>query len=137
MKVLVATRDSQTRLANDYCFTLDGELVYIQGTDCSNPSCGCERGFAGMASHRATTTAKIVDRPEMTEDALRQALVDSLDTGGWLSAMESAGVLEEGIDELLGLLRWVTASAPAGTLVRRRGALVLMSDPYTFFTPGV
>lgn len=77
-----------------------------------------------MGSQLATTTAKIVDRPELTASSLRQAVRDSLAASGWLDAMESAGIVDQGIDDLLGLLQRVTASAPAGTLVRRSGDLV-------------
>ena len=128
MKVLVATRGNQRTRADDYCFTVEGELVYIQGFDCSNPRCGCDRGFAGMASHRATTTAKVVDRPDLTEADLRAALVDSLDAGGWLAAMDAAGIVEEAVGELLELLRRVTSSAAVGSLVRRTGDVVWILD---------
>lgn len=135
MKVLVATRDTQRSVANDYSFTIEGELVYIQATDCSNPLCGCDRGFAGMGSHRATTTAKIVDRSELTESDVRRALVDSLAAGGWLGAMEAAGFVEEGIQELLDILHRVTENAPIGTLVRRTGDIVWMNHPPTITAP--
>ena len=85
----------------------------------------------------AATTAKIVDRPELTMHSLRQALRDSLEAGGWLDATESAGLADQGVDDLLGLLRRVTASAPAGTLVRRTGELVWFKHPSTIDTPEV
>ena len=137
MKVLVATHESQQARDDDYSFTIDGELVYIQGADCANPDCGCARGFAGMASHRATTTAKVVERHDLTEADLRQALIDSLEAGGWLAAMDAAGFRDDGVEELLGLLSEVTASAPVGSLVRRSGDLVWVLHPGTPWVPKV
>jgi hypothetical protein len=66
MKVLVATNETQGMFEDDYCSTVKGELVYIQTMACKNPACGCDRGFAGLSSERATTTAMVVDRPELT-----------------------------------------------------------------------
>lgn len=137
MKVLVATRETQGSVAGDYSHTVDGELVYIQASDCANPRCGCDRGFAGMASHRATTTARVVERPDLTEYDLRRALTDSLAAGGWLAVMESAGVADEGVDELLDLIHGVTFSACAGALVRRKGPVVWVLPSSTLNTPEV
>lgn len=82
MKVLVATREGQGSLETDYCRTVDGEPVYVQAEDCSRPECGCDRGFAGLSSSRATTTAQVVDRPDMSLADLKAALTDSLTRDG-------------------------------------------------------
>lgn len=68
MKVMVATRRGQGIRDNDYFHGSEGELVRIDigcATDRDNPDgrCGCGRGFAGLTSSRAMTTAIIEDRP--------------------------------------------------------------------------
>lgn len=137
MKVLVATNETQRTVKGDYSFTAEGELVYLESTSCRNPLCGCDRGFVGMASRRATTTAKVADRPGLTPVLLRQVLVDSLKAGGWLDAMAAAGVAETGVDDLLKLLDSVVGSAPAETIVRRTGDVMWLRHPSTSHTPKV
>ncbi|MFN8227324.1 MAG: hypothetical protein U0R18_11505 [Mycobacterium sp.] len=87
MKILVATRLTQGAYANDYHYCVEGELVWIQepcdrGADDPDGSCGCGRGFAGAASHRATTTATVVESP-MSRADLVLAFRTSLADGGW------------------------------------------------------
>jgi hypothetical protein len=87
MKVLVATADTQGARPTDYNFCVEGELVWIQepcGRDRRRDanSCGCGRGFAGVASHRATTTAKVMDLP-MDFEGYVTALETSFRDGGW------------------------------------------------------
>jgi hypothetical protein len=87
MKILVATALTQGLESNDYHYCVEGELVWIQepcardGNDPDGP-CGCGRGFAGAASHRATTTATVVES-ELCRDELILAFETSLVDGGW------------------------------------------------------
>lgn len=123
MKVLVATQETQGTNDGDYCWTVDGELVYIQGLTCANPKCGCDRGFAGMSSSRATTTAMVVDRPDLAERDVAAALTASLERGGWLAGA-SEEETKEIIDEYLAVVDAVTTATADGTVVRRRGDMV-------------
>jgi hypothetical protein len=87
MKILVATGHTQGTNPNDYHYCVEGELVWPQEPcgrerrDVDGP-CGCGRGFAGAASHRATTTAMVVDS-ELTRDDVVLAFSTSLPDGGW------------------------------------------------------
>jgi hypothetical protein len=68
MKVLVATRATQGTRGNDYHWAIEGELVRVGEVcrkDRNDPDggCGCGRGFAGLNSHRATTTARVAEVP--------------------------------------------------------------------------
>jgi hypothetical protein len=88
MKVLVATTESQGERETDYNWTVEGELVWIQepcATDMRRlpQACGCGRGFAGLASHRATSTAKVVDQPELSVADFTTAIRTSIGDGGW------------------------------------------------------
>lgn len=85
MLVLEATDQLQGLRADDYHWADTGELVHLPALDCSSPSCGCTRGFAGFVSHRATTTAKIVERPDLTIEELSLQLADSLSAGEWIA----------------------------------------------------
>ena len=115
MKILVATGLTQGLEANDYHFCIEGELVWIQepcasGRDEPDGGCGCGRGFAGAASHRATTTAMVVES-EMTPGEMVLAFETSLEDGGWPTAW-TRDVTDENL-ELAGRLA-------AGTVIERR-----------------
>jgi hypothetical protein len=116
MKVLVATSASQGTRDNDYHWCVEGELVWISEPcrkDRKDPDggCGCGRGFGGLASHRATTTAAVKDIPEFTQRDLEQALRSSLGEQGWPT---------DHVVEIAGMLADVAAAFPEGTVVERR-----------------
>ena len=90
MLVLEATSKRQGEREGDYHWCTDGELAYQQGLECGSPSCGCERGWAGFDSHRATTTVQVVDRPDLTVIELSSKLARSLCDGGWLEQPDPA-----------------------------------------------
>lgn len=114
MKVLVATMLTQGNRSGDYCYCVEGEPVWIQ-EPCDrdqrkpNGGCGCSRGFAGAASHRATTTARVADLT-LTRHELITAMRMSLTDGGWPA--EWAGAV---IDDNLA----IASAYPTGTVVER------------------
>ncbi|KAA0082832.1 hypothetical protein CIW52_16435 [Mycolicibacterium sp. P9-64] len=115
MKILVATALTQGMASNDYHYCVEGELVWIQepcarGRDNPDGGCGCGRGFAGAASHRATTTAMVVES-QMTPDDMVLAFETSLGDGGWPTAW-ARDVAHENM-ELAGRLT-------TGTVIHRR-----------------
>lgn len=115
MKVLVATSRTQGRRTNDYHWCDDGELVMVLpvcATDREDPDggCGCGRGFAGMDSHKATTTAEVRDL-NIDEVDLFETVWASLQRQGWDP---------EGAFGLSGWLSEVAADWPVGTVVERR-----------------
>jgi len=115
MNILVATSFTQGTSPDDYHHCIDGELVWLQepcDRDKRNPDgpCGCGRGFAGAASHRATTTAMVVKSP-MTRDDVVLAFRTSLSDGGW--PIEWAdNVADENLE--------IAAKLPAGTIIVRK-----------------
>jgi hypothetical protein len=101
VKVLVATARTQGERDDDYDWCIDGELVWIQepcGRDRRRDpdSCGCGRGFAGLASHRATTTAVVSTIEGMTRDEYVATMRMGMQDGGWPGELA-----EEVADELL------------------------------------
>lgn len=149
MLVLIATNQLQGTAPDDYAWTVEGELVTPVATECADGDrCGCARGFPGLASARATTTAMVVDRPGVTERDLREALFDWLDRGGWIDLLERAAVersiaaghdgclgvselddvdaaVDAIIDEHVELIGEVCAAFPEGTVVERHGLRVM------------
>jgi hypothetical protein len=62
MRALVATRESQGVRSDDFDWCIEGELVWLPDpcpTGRRGGSCDCVRAFAGVSSHRRTTTAAV------------------------------------------------------------------------------
>ena len=129
MKVLVATAQTQGVRPNDFDHCVEGELVWIStvcATDQEDPDggCGCGRSFAGMNSHRATTTARVADVP-LDFAHYAEALRSSLRAQGWPTreAIPMAGALADIADQFpigavlerrLDLVRWRSVSPAMG-----------------------
>ena len=140
MRVLVATNELQGSNQGDYAHTVEGELVLVEVSECDNPErCGCGRGWPGMASHKATTTAMVVDLAHLSESDLREAISDWLVASGWTDLFRSAAeadggftgsfddieaMLEAIVDEHLELIADVCESFPVGSVLERRGTIV-------------
>ncbi len=147
MLVLVATNELQGTSPDDYSFTVEGELVTPLAAECaSGERCGCNRGFPGLASGFATTTAMVVDRPGVTEDDLRDAVFDWLDRTGWIDLFEETArerattsvghdsfdldgevddLIESIIDEHVDCIHEICTTYTRGTVVVRRGQLLM------------
>jgi hypothetical protein len=124
MRVLVATTETQGRRGNDFDFCVEGELVTV-GLVCAadeqdpDGGCGCGRAFAGLNSHRATTTAKVKE-VELSEDDYVEALRSSLSQQGWPTG--DVGELADWLAQLVG--GW-----PVGAIIERRGDDIMVRDP--------
>jgi hypothetical protein len=121
VKILVATGLTQGTSPRDYHYCVEGELVWIQepcDRDRRDPDegCGCGRGFAGAASHRATTTATVVES-DLTREDLVLAYRTSLEDGGWPVAWA-----EDVTDDVLQL---IAPLRPGTIMVRRLDELFL------------
>ena len=115
MKVLVATSDTQGLRGNDFSYCIEGELVTV-GLVCAadeedpDGGCGCGRAFAGLNSHKATTTAKVKD-VELSEEDYGEALRSSLAQQGWPT---------EDVGELATWLVQLVSTWPTGSVIERR-----------------
>jgi hypothetical protein len=124
MRVLVATSELQGTRAGDYAWTVDGELVVAEATSCGHPACGCGRGFPGLASSRATTTAMVADLPHIEPDALREVIGDWLERGGWVDLLDDPDDIVEIIDEHFETISLICSAYPVGTIVERNGVTI-------------
>lgn len=125
MKVLVATSRTQGAVAGDYCCTVEGELV-LGGPilECCRASqCGCARGFPGLASERATTTAMIEDRPHLDNTLLAIAVRESLDRQGWLAAL-GPDEIDQGVEDEVALIELIAGAFPVGWVIGRCGTQI-------------
>lgn len=145
MLVLIATNELQGTNPDDYSFTVEGELVTPLAAECaSGERCGCNRGFPGLASGLATTTAMVVERHGVGEEDLRDAVFDWLDRCGWIELFEETAIERSGsgdntfdpdddvddliesiIDEHVDCIREICSTYPVGTVVVRRGLRVM------------
>ena len=84
MRVLVATSEGQGTQPGDYCWTVEGEIVLTGPLlECADPHrCGCGRGFPGLGSARATTTATVVDRAGISGTTCGEPCVTRWNTRG-------------------------------------------------------
>lgn len=116
IKVLVATAATQGVRDSDYHWCIDGELVWIApmcAKDWLDPDqgCGCGRAFAGLNSHRATTTAMVRTLEGLSRDDYMEAIRSSLDAQGY-----DGGLAPEIADSLLELV----CDLPDGAVVEHR-----------------
>jgi hypothetical protein len=148
MRVLIATTEVQGYAPGDSAHAVAGELVTATVTQCDCPDCGCNRGFVGLASRRATTTAMVVEHPHVTTSDLRDVIYDHLVAGGWLDLLRDAAearyddaddvldttlyeivddpntMLHELVDEHLDLITFICNRFEPGTVICRSGTLV-------------
>jgi hypothetical protein len=143
MLVLIATDELLAEpTPSDHHCAVDGELVTPVVLECPDELCDvCQRGWFGLVSHGATTTAMVVDRPGVTEATLRERLHNWLDCNGTIDLVVQA--VEHGdyevagerfddavaaVDDLVAAhlqeVREICAAYPVGTLLSRMGQLV-------------
>jgi len=116
MKILTATARTQGQRSSDFHWCVEGELVHfglVCAADQDDPDggCGCGRAFAGLNSHRATTTALVRDIEGFTRDDYVEAIRSSLTQQGW-----DPSTAEDEADELIDIL----ADWPVGAVAERR-----------------
>lgn len=124
MLVLIATNETQGDHPGDHAGTVEGELVAPAAAGCGSPGrCGCGRGFPGLGSARSTTTAMVVDRPELSEDDVWRALAAWLEREGAHEELDD-DAFSAIVDEHLACLRVIGESFAEGTVVSRWGTKV-------------
>lgn len=140
MRVLVATTELQGTHPSDYAWTVEGELVTPEVEQCASPDrCGCGRGFPGLASSRATSTALVVDHPHISVGDLHDAVLNWLDRSGWRDIFEQAAEVDDGFadehgdidtllaeiaDEHVETITMICDNFPVGTVLERDGSVL-------------
>jgi hypothetical protein len=120
MYVLTATNETQGLVEDDYGFTTEGELVALPLMECDAPRCGCDRGWAGLSSRRATTTAIVSERPDLDRTTYRELIIDH-----WAEQLRGASLgtdpeFAREIDEFVTAVQDLGARFGPGAIVRRR-----------------
>jgi hypothetical protein len=123
LKVLVSTLDTQGDRPGDFTWVPEGELVARYGIVCDDEradggGCGCGRAFSGLTTHKATTSAKVVER-DMTEADWRAVVYQTLHETGWAKHSPPDEVAEI-IDDIVRHDLRAVEDLPAGTVVGRR-----------------
>ena len=131
MFALTATSETRGLVDDDYGFTIDGELVAMPFLECHTPECGCSRGWAGLSSRKATTTAMVTQLPHLEWLDYRATIIDHWDSQ--LPDADLAGdpayVAE--IDAFIDGIQQIGEQLGEGVIVRREpgGKLVLAMPP--------
>lgn len=129
MKVLTATNQTQGWRANDFCWTVEGELVMFTPLECERGSiddgCGCRRSMAGLVSHRATTTIKVIDREELDPDTYFMLISDGLRAQGYVpKELVGNPNVNEWLRDVTDELMSIADAFEVTTVLERRGDLV-------------
>ena len=65
MKVFAATKETQGKRGNDFCYVPEDELVVFPIFECYGElidgACGCKRAMTGLETGKSTTTFKVVE----------------------------------------------------------------------------
>lgn len=126
MKVLTATSKTQGQRENDFCFTVEGELVIEPVMECSLGSvddhCGCRRAMAGLASHRPTTTIMVISRADLDPDTYLELIRDGIQAQGYLpGGLDKQPDVQEWLAQVAGDLLQIASLFRVGTVLERRG----------------
>ena len=129
MKVVTATSATQGWRDNDFSWTVEGELVFFTPFDCArgfiDDDCGCRRSMAGLVSHRATTTMKVVERDDLDPELYFDLIADGLQSQGYVTdALMANPNVNEWVHDLTDELICLAAAYPIGTVLERRGDVI-------------
>lgn len=126
MNVLTATSQTQGWRDNDFCWTVEGELVLLPPLECGRGSvddgCGCRRSMSGMVSQRATTTIEVAHREELDPEIYFTIFSDCLmDLGYVPKRLMTEPDVVEWLREGTGVLMDLAEGFEVGTILERRG----------------
>ena len=131
MKVLTATRETQGWRDNDFFCTVEGELVMFPPIECDcgsiDDGCGCHRAMVGLASHRATTTMKVVERGDLDLETYSVLIADSLHDQGYVTdELMQKREVRKWVRNITNELIDLAGRCPVGTVLERRGRVVAL-----------
>jgi len=92
MKVLISTKKAMQVANKDFCWTQEGELLYLGMVCDSCNDCGCDRSFSGTKSMKATTIAEVSEMDGI--EAARQYM-DAMEKAGWTKVVDKESLLQD------------------------------------------
>jgi hypothetical protein len=116
MQVFVAIRPTEPE-PEDFCHTVDGELVFLPTDFCDCPDCGCRRSVVGLGSGKATTTFTVADLPHLDRPALVEAFTEGFLRMGLAGDGDRSDVADI-VDEHIAMAR----ALPVGGIYRAEHA---------------
>lgn len=134
MKLLTATTAGQGGRPSDFTWCTEGELVTPVAAICDRDmtegpdgGCGCGRSWAGLNSHRATTTAMVRDLEGFTLEDVTVAVRAYREQSGWLAHTEDP---DRDVAEEAAEIAETAAAYAAGTVLEiRLGDVAVRETP--------
>lgn len=124
MKILVATKETQGKRKNDFCFCKEWEIVKF-GSECDGEKidghCGCRRSMVGIDTSKATTTMKVIET-DISETEYAHRIHESAIRDGWTPSIDFC------VKHALELVK-IASAFEVGSVVERRGNLFAKRDP--------
>jgi hypothetical protein len=129
MKILVATEETQGHRPNDFCWAEEGEIVTF-GSQCAEEvidgPCGCRRALRGLKTRKATTTFRVMERPDLQRADLVGLVAESLVAGGWYPGVKQA---RAAAIEHTNRLAAVALAHTEGSILERRDDRFVLRSP--------
>lgn len=129
MKILVATHETQNDRPGDFAWVEEGEIVtagaygmcdsYRHAGADGLSTCGCDRSFTGIVSGSSSTTAKIVERDDITRDDIVDQLTKRLMEAFDATDAEMRPVAVEEVNEMLDVANDLTLGRVVGMNVEK------------------
>ena len=132
MNVLTATKKTQGRRDNDFCWAVEGELVTFPVIECdcgtTDDACGCHRAMAGLASSRGTTTIQVIDRPELDAEVYYRLIAEGLRRQGYIRKGPMDAEVREWLRDVVGELVVTASIFEPGTVLDRRDGMLSVRE---------
>jgi hypothetical protein len=129
MRAFVATKETQGKRKNDFCFVEEKEMVWFGG-ECDNEpidgACGCKRAMCGVKTRMATTTFAFVEYGD--EDAIRKSLLQFYQGSGELNYY-GVEKTNEIIEQDIAYLRSIQNAISVNSICERRGPNIRVRIP--------
>lgn len=117
MKIFVATKETQGTNPKDFSFTEEGELVTLAAMEDEGCNCGCKNAMAGVATHKGTTTFKVIES-NMTGREFIIVILKGLVHAGWYEKMENRKAIEHAKETARELIR-LASLFPIGAILEK------------------
>ena len=129
MRAFVATKETQGKRKNDFCFAEEKEMVWFGG-ECDNEpidgACGCKRAMCGVKTRLATTTFAFVEYGD--EDAIKRCLRQFYQGSGELNYY-GVEKTNEIIDQDIAYLTSIQNAIPVDAVLELRGRNIQVRIP--------